>query len=426
MFFLNLFSAWYRMSNNKSYTNNDAMNTLNTTFFNKDIILWIYNETHLQRRLPAMILSGFLMLVGIIGNTLVVYAYGMKFKKSSANFFICSLGVIDLTCCVLSIPFEIFTLRFHYVNFNTVACKFFRGVGMAVYIAEGFMLVFIAFDRYYKVCRPLKVSYMSKSSTHLSIIVCLGLIFGWPALFVFGEHSAETTFPDIYGKSCMVDDNLKTTIYPTLFFCNLLLIFIVCFSLIVILYGRIFHSILKWKKERDILKMKYARPEIGLNRNSSSSSLSSYTLSALYSRKVEYHINLQLNNDNNRQCENTTRSNLRFSFLEKFNTSINRTQTVNMKIVSSNRKNTRMVKTTLICVTVTVTFILSYVPYLTLQILLKSNQLKEESESLLLHQMIEVAAKSYCINNASNAIIYSIFNPKFRQCCKEMFYPVKK
>ncbi|XP_052090853.1 uncharacterized protein LOC127727776 [Mytilus californianus] len=201
------------------------------------------------------------MLVGIIGNTLVVYAYGMKFKKSSANFFICSLGVIDLTCY----------------------------------------------------------------------------------------------------------DNLKTTIYPTLFFCNLLLVFIVCFSLIVILYGRIFYSILRWKKERDILKMKYAGPEIGFNRSPSNSN-SDHQYEDDFKKSEEHS-----DGENNSYMCNSNRY----------------TQTINIKMISRNQKNTRMVKTTLICVTVTVTFILSYVPYLTLQLLLKTNQLKEEFGILLLHQMIE-------------------------------------
>ena len=144
-----------------------------------------------------------------------------------------------------------------------------------------------------------------------------------------------------------------------------------------------------------------------------------YRPSNLNHKRVVFYINVE----EFRHGQNLAR--MSTSNSTDFLPSVSDRENVRKSSSSHIEKKSSMVKTTIICVAVTITFILSYLPYIVIEIMLKTNSLVEENESLIVHQLLEVAAKSYCINNASNAVIYTIFDPKFRQACKELFCPQK-
>ena len=96
------------------------------------------------------------MITGLIGNGFVVYAYGHCFKRSRANVYTYWLAICDISCCILNIPFEVFQIRYPLMYGETVSCKLFRTLALVLYSWQGLMLLCISFDRYAKICKPMK------------------------------------------------------------------------------------------------------------------------------------------------------------------------------------------------------------------------------------------------------------------------------
>lgn len=76
--------------------------------------------------LPAMLVLAILMVVGICGNSLVVYVFCFKMKSGTQNVLIVCLAVFDLLSCTLSIPNEITDMRYFYTFPSEAACKIMR------------------------------------------------------------------------------------------------------------------------------------------------------------------------------------------------------------------------------------------------------------------------------------------------------------
>ncbi|VDI69097.1 Hypothetical predicted protein [Mytilus galloprovincialis] len=74
--------------------------------------------------LPAILIVGVYMIVGIFGNPLVIYYYGCFVKPSPSYHFIVTMAVFDLIVCCVSMPLEIVDMRFK-ISART-ACKNFR------------------------------------------------------------------------------------------------------------------------------------------------------------------------------------------------------------------------------------------------------------------------------------------------------------
>jgi len=97
--------------------------------FSDSLIIWIYNENlYKDVNLPCMVYLCILAFLGIFGNSLVIYIYGFRFKRTTAHFFILSLAVLDNMCCI-PIIMEIFDKRFSMYSGNyVILCKIIRSV----------------------------------------------------------------------------------------------------------------------------------------------------------------------------------------------------------------------------------------------------------------------------------------------------------
>jgi hypothetical protein len=56
-----------------------------------------------------------LMIIGVIGNTIVLYVYKFRFRRSTSRIFILSLAVFDLITCLLGMPFHIMDMLYPYM-----------------------------------------------------------------------------------------------------------------------------------------------------------------------------------------------------------------------------------------------------------------------------------------------------------------------
>lgn len=220
---------------------------LNNGTFSEDHILWLANERLYHINTPTVVFYIIAIIIGVFGNSLVIYVFRFRFKRTTANIFIVCLSTFDIITCFMLI-FEVFDKRLPMYSGNYPAiCKLVRCIEVFANGGASVILVGIAFDRYYKICKPFKRLTMRRVR-NLIIATVTAMVFGsWPMLLFHGSETVTTNYPHISGKDCADDDEYKGSVYPGIYFIILFVFIFACIVLIVVLYSLVFSAILRWK-----------------------------------------------------------------------------------------------------------------------------------------------------------------------------------
>ena len=212
-----------------------------------DYLLWISNEKQYEINRPTVIITIISIILGLIGNILVIYVFGFCFKRTTANIFVSCLAVSDTFTCFL-LCFETLDLRYPMYSGNyPEICKTVRFLEVFCHSCSSIFLVCIAMDRFYKICKPLIYISPKKVKRVLTGLIISMLLLSWPVAFIHGPETVVTPYPQVNGKDCADDDNFKGSLYSGLYFFLLLIITLCCIFAVVILYCRIYWAITKWK-----------------------------------------------------------------------------------------------------------------------------------------------------------------------------------
>ncbi|XP_062590917.1 orexin receptor type 2-like [Saccostrea cucullata] len=138
-----------------------------------------------ENRLDSLQQIAVLMLIvfsviGVTGNALVLYGYSRLKPKKTSSIYILTLAGIDFTTCLVTIPatvaVEIVEFRMPY----DFLCKAYHFLLQTTIPFSTFVMVAIAVDRYYCICRPfIQMQIMTKSRAKI-IMFSLGIL----ALFI--------------------------------------------------------------------------------------------------------------------------------------------------------------------------------------------------------------------------------------------------
>ncbi|XP_061174312.1 uncharacterized protein LOC133183368 [Saccostrea echinata] len=217
------------------------------TSVSQEYLLWLANERLYLINVPTIVFYIIAIIVGIFGNSLVIYVFRFRFKKTTANIFIVCLSAFDTITCFMLI-FEVFDKRLPMYSGNyPEICKLVRCLEVFANGGASIILVGIAFDRYYKICKPFKRLSMRSVRNLIIGTVTVMILVSWPMVLFHGSEIVTTTYRDITGKDCADDDNFKGSVYPGIYFIILFIFIIACIGMIVVLYSLIFVAILKWK-----------------------------------------------------------------------------------------------------------------------------------------------------------------------------------
>ena len=165
---------------------------------------------------PLIIITVYIFL-GMLGNSIVLYIFSVKWKRNKTSVFIITLAVLDIINCSVNMPIEIAVLS-KPISFDyDIFCKFARCLSYITTASYSFLLVAVAFDRYLMVCRPLKRMTLGKQYAKKTCIgaVLLGLLTQWPSAIIYGTFilkvpipQLNTTLPTtnvfVLGKTCLV------------------------------------------------------------------------------------------------------------------------------------------------------------------------------------------------------------------------------
>lgn len=428
-------------------------------------ILWRLNSEKVLQLLPVIIFICITVVVGIVGNSLVCYIYSFRLRRSPSRYFILFLAVLDLISCLVGAGSELSDLFQPYVFTATWSCKILRfGLSFTI-ISASFTLICVAFDRYYKVCKPLKAFPVRKVKILCIVVGILSVLLSSPALMIFGLKTVKTDYVAITGTECSTDDGVRKTPIPVVYYIILFSAFLVLLVSFVLLYIKIGLEIWKRKKLtigetlpaliREIKDMncsKLSKTESIQADEASSRSIPtddesrgpseartgyenqgiSETDSCLQPiNRTDSVKSQRINRSDSFKSQRVNRSDSvkskRFSRTDSVKSQSESSQRPSrQKPVLKRRRSTlgrmsiRTLRTTTIFFTVSAAFVLSFLPYLIANILKFTKVAFYEFQNSAEEVTYNFCVRSYFISNCINPIIYSALNVKFRKECKKL------
>lgn len=176
------------------------------------------NNAFMQRNIGGIVLIGILTVFGLIGNSLVLWIYLVRFRQSNYRTYIIWLSSLDMVNCLGVMPFYFTYLCFPLLLGSKYACKLGRAGSYVVTLSSALLLIVIAVDRYRKICTPSKKQLSGKQAKICcSLGLVLSIALSWPTFVMFGKTSVEIGFNDLSGYRCLVEDEYADSIYMKMF-----------------------------------------------------------------------------------------------------------------------------------------------------------------------------------------------------------------
>ncbi|XP_062582341.1 melanopsin-like [Saccostrea cucullata] len=351
--------------------------------------------------MPVIIFLIVIMLFGILGNLLVLYIYCYVFKRKPANNFIITMAVFDFLASGIAIPLDIYDMRYHYTFYNSVACKVFRFSESAFTSASSFILILIAIDRYLKICKPLLPESSLRSKLMCAGSTLFGFIIAIPTLVLFGINRVPL-HPRIFcGFDCTISNEFMNRKFSKLYYALLLSIFWVTLFLLVGFYIRIWIAI-KDRRKNTIGE----QPSVSHSSIKSGISKESRLKGKERQSSINVHDPVSLKNENksilNSQLSCASGKSL-------------------MSRVSSNvtkmTGKVRCTRSTKIFIAVTIAFVLSFLPSITVNLLQGFVRSIRKIKSSEFKVIMKLLARVHFVNHAINPLIYSFLNVNFLRKC---------
>ncbi|XP_022217679.1 somatostatin receptor type 2 [Drosophila obscura] len=103
----------------------------------------------------TVVLYGLVCIVGLFGNTLVIYVV-LRFSKMQTvtNIYILNLAIAD-ECFLIGIPFLLYTMRICSWRFGEFMCKAYMVSTSITSFTSSIFLLIMSADRYIAVCHPI-------------------------------------------------------------------------------------------------------------------------------------------------------------------------------------------------------------------------------------------------------------------------------
>ena len=233
--------------NTSSPANNFNQSTINT-----DQLLAEINAREVVALYPVIFFYAAILVIGIIGNSLVLLVYSYRYKRSPARLYILFLAAIDFSICLFGLPYHLIDLTHPYTFTNSTLCKSFTFVVTTLFYMSIFGLIVIAVDRYLKICRPLNklnISYLGRRRACVVAIIC-AIVLSWPQIILYGPSEMETPIENLIGHACFIETQYFETNYPFIYIMSTMIICVGSTVFLILAYSLICREIfIRYKNE---------------------------------------------------------------------------------------------------------------------------------------------------------------------------------
>lgn len=171
-------------------------------------------------RAPLSTCSFFFNMVSIMGNSVVLHIFRTKYKKSNYRFFVLLLASFDFGTAIVFVMKEQFRIQRVYHGGTTITCQILNYVGHSVGIGTVFMILFIAVERYKKICTPFQTQFtIAQCGRFCAIAIIISAILNIPSIFIFGKR--DFIIENLNATRCDVLKKFDETVFPILYFGSL-------------------------------------------------------------------------------------------------------------------------------------------------------------------------------------------------------------
>ena len=386
---------------------------------------------------PSIVYLSVLMIIGIAGNILVIGIFYFRFSSSTHRCFILVLASSDFFACSVGVPFAIAESFHAYTYFEHISCRILRFVLYYTCICSSLTLVLIALERFRKICRPLKPQMSVRMAKWALFGVNAGIAFvsASPSLVIFGRSTIETGVPNIMGTKCFISNEFIDTIWPTVFNIYLLCLAIAstaCMSVCYICVARRVSTVGKDNVQRQSM------PD---NCSKICASSKNYM-----DEESEALSGCQSDTEMDKSDIGTKSSYLKVATTNGMYSSVGNLDTSEIanggamstksrlsanpslwahKVIRriSSRSSAKTIRITRMLVAVTVVFVISYLPHLSLMLW---DMFTDTYETLPKDNLYQIVFYSFFLNNLINPFIYASMDLKFRNECKKICCFTKK
>ena len=442
--------------------------TWNTTATDWELLEKLNND-EVIRQIPLMVYLFLISLAGIPGNGLVCYIYKSQYSMSSSRWFIFFLGAVDIILCVVILPCELATLFQQYTFTNRIWCKFSAFFNLLMLISLGLTLLVVSIDRYRKVCKPLGWQINFKIARILCAACCtFSVVISLPVFAVYDIYEFKIENLTVKASECSFRKSLEQSAIAFYYVAFGMTVFVGALLTICILYciiGRnIREHLRKDKIKRHISltasmarKTDHIRPinasdkarVVRFGEPTTSSSLPSVHKKSLVfcTKLVNTHKSASSNDikgtsnppihlsqssaasvdslnsplersDVNEVTEDSQSNTLVYEDEEFKKPSVPLTRV--QKTKSKRIRRARARKATFSMCLISIAFVVSYLPFLSLLLLRTIQKDVDASMSDTWRAVYKFFLRSGYLNCAINPFIYGISDSSFRRNCKSV------
>ncbi|XP_062612021.1 muscarinic acetylcholine receptor M3-like [Saccostrea cucullata] len=182
---------------------------MSTLDFSEERRLEDWNKSLTVRLIPNDIVLALYLVIGVIGNTVVLCVYIMRFRgQHGERYFVPFLALADLLACITCVTFT-FYLNFHQADFkNETFCKVMWPLATGTTFMSVFLLLVITIERYFKVCRPFHE--FKHKRLFLFIIVTMSVFIAAPSPFFFGRRATFIPERNLTRYRCTVIKDINS------------------------------------------------------------------------------------------------------------------------------------------------------------------------------------------------------------------------
>lgn len=209
------------------------------------------NTEKIQSSILVLCVLSAIIILGTIGNLLVLATYFKQLYKNSTNFFIFCLATLDLIGCVIFLPAEMLALLQPLTYHDPWLCKLNKFVGFSADLASGYTIVCISFDRYLRISRPHKRFSRQTCRRAVIFVVSTSVLISSMTIYAYGtEEVIIEGVPELLGYRCGITSVAKDTFIPLLFATIILVAFLIGVIILLTVYLRLGIIVRRWNKGR--------------------------------------------------------------------------------------------------------------------------------------------------------------------------------
>ena len=230
---------WLEWMNSSFHNQTNEMLSLDSDWIKVNEFHHKLNEFHHKLALAEKILYILISIVIILGNTLVLLVIWRERSLHQPNkYFIACLAVTDLLVGISIGPARVYALSLDDRSLpNIHFCRFIVWIDTLALTASVCCMMFISYDQYLKISKPLQYKSRMTTSKSLKIIFIIWLFPIAVATYAATPGSGSEGFLSGFAHLCRLDYNASNS--EAFYTCASVILFLAVLVMLV-MYARIF------------------------------------------------------------------------------------------------------------------------------------------------------------------------------------------